>query len=328
MAKPKVYVTRPVSEATLTMLRSVCEVEVWPEDTRCPDSVLASKVGDLDGVLGTNRWTADLMDKAPRLKVIANIGVGYDNVDVPAATARGIVVTNTPDVLTDTTADLAFALLLCTARRICEANKFVTSGQWKMMGGPASFLGTDVHHATLGIVGLGRIGAEVAHRALGFHMNVIYYDVVRRPELEEKYGYRFVDFPTLLQEADFVSMHMPLLPSTRGMMGKEQFQMMKRTAIFVNAARGPVVDEKALIEALREGQIAGAGLDVFEVEPTPTDNPLLSMPNVVALPHIGSATHQTREKMVELAAKNLLAVLQGQPPLTPVNPEVLDNLKK
>jgi glyoxylate reductase len=323
MSKPKVYVTRPVGDAVLSQLAEVCEVDFWPEMTRCPETVLATKVAEVDGILGTNRWTGELMDKAPKLRIIANIGVGYDNVDVAAATQRGIVVTNTPEVLTDTTADLAFSLILASARRICEANRFVRDGQWKMLGGAAAFIGSDVHHATLGIVGMGRIGAAVAHRGLGFHMNVIYYDVVRREDLEQQFGYKFVDFDTLLAQSDFISMHMPLMEQTRHMMGQEQFAKMKPSAFFINAARGPVVDEQALYKALREGQIAGAGLDVFEVEPTPTDNPLLQLDNVVALPHIGSATGSCRQLMVELGARNLLAVVQGQPPLTPVNPEVL-----
>lgn len=268
------------------------------------------------------------MDKGPRLRVIASIGVGYDHIDIAAATERGIIVTNTPGVLTETTADLAFALIMASARRLGEAERFVRAGNWKMRGGPASFLGYDVHHATLGIVGLGRIGAAVAHRGLGFHMRVLYYDTVRREDLEKQYGYQFVDMDTLLRESDFVSLHSPLTPETKKMMGAAQFAKMKPTAFLINASRGQVVDEKALIKALQEGQIAGAGLDVFEEEPTNANNPLLKMENVVALTHIGSATDACREAMANLAVDNLLAVLSGQPPVTPVNPEVLPRARK
>jgi glyoxylate reductase len=312
----------------LARLTEVCDVRVWGAETRCPDDVIAKEVTDIEAFLGTNRWNGELMDKAPRLRLIANVGVGYDNVDVDAATERGIIVTNTPEVLTDTTADLAFTLMLAVARRICEANRFIRAGEWKALGGAATFMGRDVHHATLGIVGLGRIGAAVAQRGLGFSMKVLYYDVVRREDLEKQYGYHFVDLDTLLAQADFVSMHMPLMAETRGMIGAAQLAKMKPTAYLINAARGPVVDEQALIEALKTGTIAGAGLDVFEKEPTDPNNPLLKMDNVVALPHIGSATFATRRAMANLAVDNVLAVVQGKPPLTPVNPAVLSRLKK
>ena len=328
MSKPKVFITRPVADDTLARLSAQCEVSFWPEEGRCPADVLEESVTDVEAVLGTDRWTAGLMDKSPKLRLIANVGVGFDNVDAVAATQRGIIVTNTPDVLTDTTADLAFTLLLNVARRIGEAERFMRAGEWTMLGGPATFLGTNVHHATLGIIGLGRIGAAVAHRALGFHMKVLYYDTVRREQLEKEFGYQYVDMDTLLGEADFVSVHMPLMPETRGLIGDAQLAKMKPTAFLINAARGPVVEERALISALREGRIAGAGLDVFEKEPTPTNNPLLKMDNVVVLPHIGSATVATRQAMLDLAAGNVLAVLSGKPPITPANPDVLSRLKK
>jgi glyoxylate reductase len=323
VAKPKAYVNINYPEEIIQPLTEVCEVRAWREARACPREVLEPELAEIEAFVGHTRWTGELMDKAPKLRIIANIGVGYDNVDVAAATQRGIVVTNTPEVLTDTTADLAFSLILASARRICEANRFVRDGQWKMLGGAAAFIGSDVHHATLGIVGMGRIGAAVAHRGLGFHMSVIYYDVVRREDLEQQFGYKFVDFDTLLAQSDFISMHMPLMEQTRHMMGQEQFAKMKPSAFFINAARGPVVDEQALYKALREGQIAGAGLDVFEVEPTPTDNPLLQLDNVVALPHIGSATGSCRQRMMELTIANAASMVSGKGPLTPVNPEVL-----
>ncbi len=327
MAKPKVFATVPLDEPLLARLSQSCEVSRWTGEGRCPAELLAKEVADARAVLGYAPFSAALMDRAPQLRVIATSSVGFDHVDVAAATQRGILVTNTPDVLTDTTADLAFSLMLAVARRLGEAERYVRAGLWGKEGGPGSFLGRDVHHATLGIVGLGRIGAAVAERGLGFHMKVLYYDFLRREDLEKKFGYQYVDFETLLRESDFVSIHVPLLAETRGMMGAAQFAMMKPTAYLINAARGPIVDERALINALKEGQIAGAGLDVFDREPTDPNNPLLKMENVVAAPHVGSATVATRRAMVELAANNVLAVLQGQPPLTPVNREVLGRLR-
>ncbi|HEX2987536.1 MAG TPA: D-glycerate dehydrogenase [Chloroflexota bacterium] len=328
MSKPKLFITRPVIDSTMARLSAQCEVSFWHEDSRPLQDEMERAIADAEACMGFAPWPAALMDKAPKLRIIANTAVGFDNVDVPAATQRGIVVTNTPNVLTDTTADLAFTLMLTVSRRICEADRFVRGGKWTMQGGPATFLGSDVNHATLGIIGLGRIGAEVAHRATGFHMTVLYYDPIRREELEKQFGYQYVDMDTLLAQSDFVSVHMPLMPQTKGLIGAAQFAKMKPTAFLINAARGPVVDEKALIAALKEKRIAGAGLDVFEQEPTPTDNPLLKMDNVVVAPHIGSATVATRQAMVDLAADNVLAVLAGKAPLTPVNPEVLSRLKK
>jgi glyoxylate reductase len=288
---------------------------------------MEKEMSDARALLGYAAMPAELMDKAPRLRIIATSSVGFDHIDVAAATERGILVTHTPDVLTDTTADLAFTLMLAVARRIGEAERLTRAGMWGKGMDSSTLLGRDVHHATLGVVGLGRIGAAVAERALGFHMRVLYHDFVRREDLEQKFGYRYVDLESLLREADFVTIHVPLLPETRGMIGAAQFALMKPTAYLINAARGPIVDERALIEALRERRIAGAGLDVFEKEPVDPENPLLRMENVVALPHVGSATVATRRAMVELAANNVLAVLQGRPPLTPVNPEVLPRMR-
>ncbi|MHB1162899.1 MAG: 2-hydroxyacid dehydrogenase [Chloroflexota bacterium] len=327
MAKPKVFVTAPLDDQLLAGLTEYCEVSGWTGEGRCPSDLLEKEVIDARAVVGYAPFPAVLMDRAPQLRIIATSSVGFDHVDVAAATERGILVTNTPNVLTDTTADLAFVLMLAVARRIGESERYVRAGQWGKAGGPAGFLGRDVHHATLGLVGLGRIGAAVAERALGFKMKVLYHDFARREDLERQFGYRYVDFETLLRESDFVSLHVPLLASTKGMMGAGQFALMKPTAYLINAARGPIVDERALINALREGQIAGAGLDVFDQEPTDPENPLLKLENVVALPHVGSATIATRRAMAELASNNALAVLQGRPPLTPVNPEVLPRLR-
>ena len=326
MSRPKVYVSRSLDPRVLARLGEVCEVQAWPGPGKCPAEVLANEGGRVDAIMGTDRWTAAMMDQASRLRLVALTAVGFDMVDVAAATARGILVTNTPDVLTETVADLTFALILAAARRVNETERWMLAGQWKTLGVTA--MGRDVHHATLGIVGMGRIGAAVAERARGFHMPVLYFDFVRREELERQFGYRYVNLETLLKESDFVTLHVPLLPETTGMIGAAQFAMMKPTAYLINAARGPVVDERALIAALQAGQIAGAGLDVYETEPIDMSNPLLAMENVVKVPHVGSATGATRQAMLNLAMENLLAVLQGKPPLTPVNPEVLSRLKK
>jgi glyoxylate reductase len=326
MPRPTVYVSREVQPRVRTRLEEVCGVRTWPGPGRCPSDVLAKTGADVDAVLGTDRWTAEMLDAASCLRLIALTSVGFDMVDVEACTRRGILVTNTPDVLTDTVADLTFALILAVARRVCETERWLRAGKWETPG--VSPMGRDVHHATLGIVGLGRIGAAVAERARGFRMQILYTDFVRREALEQQWGYRCVDLNTLLRESDFVTLHLPLLPETKGVMGAAQFALMKPTAYLINAARGPVVDESALITALRAGRIAGAGLDVFEREPVDPTNPLLTMDNVVVLPHVGSATDATRQAMVDLAADNVLAVLQGKPPITPVNPEALPRRKK
>ena len=325
MAKPKVYVSRAVKPHVLVRLGEVCEVRSWGEPGRCPADVLAHEVGDVEAVLGSDPWSTALMAKAPQLRIIGLTSVGFDSVDVAAATERGIIVTNTAGSLTDTVADLTFALILAVARRVCEQDRWVRAGGWKAAS--TAPMARDVHHRTLGILGLGRIGAAVADRARSFQMPVIYFDTVRRPDLEAQHGYRFVDLDTLLRECDFLTIHIALTPETKGLIGKAAFAKMKPTAYLVNTSRGPVVDEAALIEALQEKRLAGAGLDVFEKEPLPLDSLLLQMENVVLLPHAGSATEATRQAMVDLAADNILAVLQGKPPLTPVNPEVLASRK-
>ena len=325
MAATRVYVSTSLEEAVLRRLSAGCEARFWEGEWRCPEETLLGQVGEAEAVLGHNRWSAGMMDSAPSLRLIANIGVGYDKIDVAAATERGIIVTNTPGVLTDTTADLSFALLLATARRLNEAERSVRAGKWTTVGQPAPFLGRDVHHAILGIVGLGRIGQAMAKRGRGFDMTILYYDKVRRPDLEQACGYHFVDLDTLLRRSDFVSLHTDLRAETHHMIGAPQFARMKRTAILVNAGRGPLVDEIALAKALKEGMIAGAGLDVFEKEPPDPKNPLFELENVVVLPHIGSATARCRQDMVDPAVDNVLAFAAGQPTLTPVNPEAISS---
>ncbi len=323
MPRPSVYVTRQVHPSVLARLGEVCDVRNWPGPGKCPADRLEKEIVDVEAVLGTDRWTAVLMDKAARLRLISLTAVGFDSVDVGAATERGILVTNTAGSLTETVADLTFALILAVARRICEMDRWVRAGRWKA----AAPMALDVHHKTLGILGFGRIGVAVAERARAFQMRVAYHDVVHREDLEEQFGYRFRDLESLLRESDFLAIHTALTPQTRGMIGEAQLAKMKRTSFLINTSRGPVVDERALIQALQQGRIAGAGLDVFEQEPIDPANPLLKMENVVVLPHVGSATEATRQAMVDLAADNVLAVLQGKPPLTPVNPGVLSRLK-
>jgi glyoxylate reductase len=316
----KVFVTRELPEEALEIIRPVAEMEVWPGELPPPREVLLEKVAGLDGLLCllTDRIDAAVLDRAPNLKVVSQMAVGFDNIDVPACTARGVRVGNTPGVLTETTADLAFALLLATARRVVEADRLTRQGGWQTWS-PMFLTGPDVHHATLGIIGMGRIGYEVARRAHGFEMRILYANRSRNAQAERDFGAEFVELDRLLTESDFVSIHTPLTPETRHMMGAEQFARMKPTAIFINTARGPVVDQQALYEALKGRQIAAAGLDVFEVEPLPSDSALLELENAVLLPHIGSASVATRTKMAVLAAENLVAGLEGRPLPHPVN---------
>ncbi|MCZ6891139.1 MAG: D-glycerate dehydrogenase [Chloroflexi bacterium] len=327
MLRPRVFVTRRMAQEAIDLLSTELDVEVWPDDHAPPRDVLLKKTGECVALLTT---VEDRIDEAVlaaghgALKVVANCAVGFDNFDIQAATRLGVALSNTPGVLTKTTADLAFALILATARQVVQGDRDVRAGRWKSWH-PFAYTGPDIHGATLGIIGLGQIGLEVARRAMGFEMTVLYYDPVRRPEAEETYGLTFCpDIPSALKEADFVSLHVPLTPDTRHMMGRDYLKLMKPTAILVNTARGAIVDHQALYEALRDGVIAGAGLDVTEPEPIPPDHPLLTLPNVVVTPHVGSASLQTRREMALLAARNILAALNGREMPTCLNPEVLD----
>jgi glyoxylate reductase len=326
MAKPRVYVTRIIPEGGLKLVREACDAEIWEGELPPPREVLLDKVRGLDGLLSllTDTVDAELMDTAgPQLKVIANYAVGYNNIDVDAATARGIAVGNTPDVLTDTTADFGFALLMAAARRVVEGVDFVRAGKWKTWG-PTLLLGRDVHHATLGVVGFGRVGRGVARRATGFEMKILFYDpfIGGDHPVARELGAQAVDLDTLLAESDFVSIHVPLMPETHHMIGTQALRKMKSTAILVNTARGPVVDPAALYQALRDGEIAYAALDVTEPEPIHMDSPLLDLPNCIVVPHIASASIVTRTRMAEIAAKNLIAGVRGEPLPAWVNPEV------
>ncbi|EZP75478.1 glyoxylate reductase [Parageobacillus genomosp. 1] len=323
MKRPYVFITRKLPEEIIAPMKEIAEIAMWPhDDVPVPRDVLMDEAKKADALL---TMVADMVDEAildagKRLKVVANMGVGFDNIDVRAATKRGIAVCNTPDVLTDTTADLTFALLLATARRMVEAAQFIKDGKWKSWS-PFLLAGVDVHHKTIGIVGMGNIGKAVAKRAFGFDMNVLYHNRSRNIEAEKQLGATYCSFEELLERADFVVCLTPLTNETRHMFNKEAFRKMKRSAIFINASRGAVVDEQALYEALVSREIAGAGLDVFEQEPIDASHPLLALPNVVALPHIGSATKETRTKMMELCCRNIIAILTGNQPETLVNKE-------
>jgi len=329
MAKPKVYVTRELPERGMKIILERFDAEVWPEYGPPPKKEILKKVKDVDALvtLLTDKIDTEVFDAAPRLKIVAQMAVGYDNIDVDEATKRGIYVTNTPGVLTETTADFAWALLLAVARRVVEADRYVRTGQWKVSWHPNMLLGRDVYGATLGIVGAGRIGTAVARRAKGFNMKILYYDVVPMPpEIEKELGAQRVDLESLFRESDFISIHVPLTKETYHLVNEERLRLMKKTAYLINNSRGAVVDEKALYKALKEGWIAGAALDVFEQEPTPLDNPLLKLDNVVVAPHISSASYETRSRMAEMVAENLVAFFEGKVPPNLVNPEVV-NLK-
>ncbi len=326
MAKPKVYVTRELPERGMKIIRERFEAEVWLEYGPPPKAEIIRKARDVDALatLLSDKIDAEVFDAAPKLKIMAQMAVGFDNIDVAEATKRGIYVTNTPGVLTETTADFAWALLMAIARRIVEADRYVRTGQWKVGWHPSMLLGRDVYDATLGIVGAGRIGTAVARRAKGFDMKILYYDVVPMPpEIEKELGAKRVDLDTLLRESDFVSIHVPLMKETHHLINEEKLRLMKKTAYLINNSRGPVVDEKALYKALKEGWIAGAALDVFEQEPTPMDNPLLKLDNVVVAPHISSASYETRSRMAEMVAENLVAFFEGKTPPNLVNPDVV-----
>ncbi|PWI58502.1 2-hydroxyacid dehydrogenase [Sulfoacidibacillus thermotolerans] len=318
--RKKTVVTRLLPTEVIEKLQAVSEVTMWPTaENAASREFLLREIKDADALLSmlTDSIDAELIAQGKKLRIIANMAVGYDNIDLQAAKSQGIYVTNTPDVLNETTADLAFALLLTTARRIPEAIDFLRSGEWRLWS-PFLLAGQDVYGATLGIVGMGRIGEAVAKRARGFAMHVLYHNRQRKPEVEERLGVTYATFDDLLRQADFVMVLTPLTESTYHMIGERELHLMKKTAILINVSRGSVVDEHALYQALRMGEIHAAGLDVFEQEPIPPDHPLLQLQNVVALPHIGSASRDTRMHMAMLAADNICAVLAGGDPITSI----------
>lgn len=327
--RPKILVTQRVPDPAYPLLEAIGDVEANMEEgvIWSYEELLRRGPGhDYIYCLLTDRIDERFLEACatarPRTKMIANMAVGFNNIDVPAATRLGIAVSNTPGVLSDTTADLAFALLMAAARRIPEAERYLRAGKYTGWG-PLLFCGAEVHHATLGLVGAGRIGKIMAQRASGFEMPVFYYDVYRMPPEEEaRYHVTYLPLDELLQRSDFVSIHTPYMPSTHHLIGERELALMQPTAILINTARGPIVDEKALARALQKKQIAGAGLDVFENEPA-VEPELLSMENVVLLPHIASASLKTRTLMATMASDNLVAHFHGQRPPNILNPEVL-----
>jgi glyoxylate reductase len=320
--KPKIFVTRPLPAAVLERLAARCELQVHPEDAALKPGLLGKACQEVEGLLAVGvRVNEEVLDQASKLRVVANCGVGYDNIDVAACTARRIAVTNTPGVLTDTTADLAFSLLMAVARRVVQCDRFVREGRWQRWEF-GMLWGADVHHKTLGIYGFGRIGQAMARRGMGFGMRILYHSRRRAPDqLEREIGAQFVDRETVLGESDFLSLHVPMTPETHHTIGARELSLMKPTAFLINTARGKVVDEEALVAALESNKLAGAGLDVFEYEPH-LHPKLAGLANVVLMPHVGSSTGETRFKMAMLAAENLLAALDGRRPPNVVNPQV------
>lgn len=322
-SRPRVLVTRRIPEVGLAIVRAAAEVDLWEGELPPPRDELLRRVRGVDGLLSllTDRVDDELLDAAgPGLKVVANLAVGVDNIDLAACARRGIPVGNTPGVLTEATADIAWALLMSAARRLPEARDFVLQDRWKTWG-PLDFLGKDLAGATLGIVGFGRIGREVAKRARGFGMRIVYHSRTRASaEVEAETGATPLGFPELLATSDFVSIHVDLNPTTRGLFGAEAIGRMKEGAILVNTSRGPVVDQVALHDALRSGRLFAAALDVTDPEPLRADHPLLALPNCLILPHIASATVRTRDAMATKAARNIVAGLRGEPLPDPVAP--------
>ena len=321
--KPKVYATSIVSKEIENFIGEHCELRMWTEGGRVPDDVLLKEIADVEGLYTSGSAAGniddDLLSHAPQLKVVSNVSVGYNNFDIEALRKRNIIGTHTPHVLNETVADLAFALILSTARRIVELDRFVKGGKWLSTTEYSETFGQDVHNRRLGIIGMGRIGEAIAKRAkFGFDMEILYHNRSRKPEAEKKYDAQYCDLETLLTNSDFVLLMTPLTPETFQLIGKEQFKLMKKEAIFINVSRGQTIDEQALIHALEMGEIYGAGLDVFEQEPIDPNNPLLQLSNVVTVPHIGSATAKTEAAMAMRAAENLVAVLTGKKPLDPV----------
>ena len=330
MARPKVFVSRRIPDDGLKPIAAACEVDLWPDQLPPPYDVLRERIKDCDGLVSllTDRIDGPLLDAAPKLKVVSNFAVGFNNVDVPACTARGVCVGNTPGVLTDATADTAVTLMLAAARRVTESATDAKEGRW-LTWEPLGWLGQDLAGRTLGIVGMGRIGCAVAKRLYhGWGMKVLYTEQVARPEADQEFGARRVELVELLAQSDYISAHVDLNPTTKGMFGAAQFKKMKPTAVFVNTARGPLVDQKALAEALRSGTIFAAGLDVTDPEPLAPDHELYQLPNCVIVPHIASATVGTRNAMARLCAENLLAGVSGSALPNWVNPDVADKRRK
>lgn len=321
--KTKIYITRKIESQVLRKLEEAYDVTMWSEeDVPVPRDVLLREVKKVDGLLCllTESIDQEVLRTGKHLKVVSHMAVGYNNIDVDYATKQGIAVTNTPGILTETTADLTFALLMATARRLVEANTYLREDKWKTWS-PMLLTGLDIHEATLGIIGLGRIGEAVAKRAQGFDMKVIYHSRTQKPQVENKYNLEYVSLESLLKQSDFVVIQTPLTSETKDLISDKQFNLMKKSAVLINTSRGGIVDEAALYNALINDKIWGAGIDVFEKEPVNIENPLLKLPNVITLPHIGSASIKTRFKMAQLAVDNVIALLREQPNRCIVNPD-------
>lgn len=316
----KVYVCHKIPEAGLNLLNGKVEYRCWDGDGPVPRNLLLKEISDVDGVITmlTEKVDSEFFDNAPRVKVVSNYAVGYNNVDVEEATSRGVKITNTPGVLTEATADIAFGLLVAASRRFTEAERYLRSGKWTCWH-PTMLLGREIFGKTLGLIGFGRIGKAVARRAAGFGMKVIYHTPSGGPATDQGDGPRWVSFEEILEKSDYLSLHCPLNDRTRGLIGKKELERMKQDAVLVNTSRGPVVDQTSLYESLRDGVIGAAGLDVYDEEPISPEDPLLSLENVVMLPHIGSATREARDAMATMATSNMLDVLEGKEPRNPVN---------
>lgn len=318
--KPYIFISRKLPDDAVAILKEKYDVHMWDqEDVPVPYEIFLEEAKKADALLTmlSEPVNEEVLNAGERLKIVANMAVGYDNVDVEAASRLGVTVTNTPDVLNDSTADLTFALVLAAARRMIEAAEFVKEGNWKSWS-PLLLSGQDVHHKTLGIVGMGNIGKTVAKRATGFEMEILYHNRSRKPDTEQELGAQYVSFDELLERSDFVVCLTPLTDDTRNLFNRDAFKKMKKQAVFVNSSRGPVVNEQDLYKALQDGEIAAAGLDVFAEEPIGSGHPLLELKNVVAMPHIGSASRETRFAMMKLCMDNIDLVLSGNPPKTPV----------
>lgn len=325
MDKPHVFITRRIPDIGLEMLSEHVEIDLWEEELPPAYDVLRERTQRADGLLCllTDRIDKELIENSARLRVISQYAVGIDNIDIESATKRKIPVGHTPGVLTDATADFTWALLMSAARRVVEADTFTREGKWKTWG-PTILLGVDVARSTLGIIGFGRIGQAVARRAKGFDMRILYYDNKRLPEMEETLGVEYVSLETLIKEADFISLHVPLTPNTYHLIGEKEFSLMKKEAILINTARGSVVDQEALYHALKDRKIRGAAIDVTDPEPIPSNSPLLELPNLIITPHVASASVQSRTQMAVMAAENLIAGLQGKRLPFCANPQVYE----
>lgn len=320
MNKPSIYITRKIPRELVNIYENQYNIRMWEkEEEPVPREILVKEIQHADGIISmlSEKIDEELLSKAPHLKVVANLAVGFDNINVDAAKKRGIIITNTPDVLSETTADLGFALLMATARRVIEANNYIKTDQWKNWA-PFLLAGTDIHHKTIGIVGMGRIGEAIAKRAKGFEMEILYHNRSRKEEAEKELGASYVSFDELLRLSDYVVSVVPLTDETKRLFNKDTFRKMKPSSIFINISRGGVVDEEALVDALKNKVIEAAGLDVFKNEPINSDHPLLKLNNVVCLPHIGSSSIETRTRMIQLCLENVDGVIQGRGAKTPV----------